>query len=328
MDTRKHPLLWLTAPAAQIAYLFAHPMLSAVLGRFTGALPDVAIVVAAWLFGMRAAAAAAVFAVVANTQMYMAQGEDTSQATIAGALVAAVSLAVAWAVDRLRDDKERIQRLTMFDALTQLPNRDAFHARLGQMLGTGAPVQVAFIDVIGFREVNESFGHEVGDEVIREIARRLRATFEHALVARLGTDDFAVLSVADSDERVAARALGAFRSPFFAAGSLISIDGRVGIARSPEHGETTTTLISAGESAARSARRLAAGWTIASPKRSQDSSARLRMLGDLRQALERRELKLHYQPLLDLTSGKVVGFEALMRWQRSGEMVQIGRAHV
>jgi diguanylate cyclase (GGDEF)-like protein len=321
MVTRKHPVLWLAAPAAQLAYFAAFPFLSGAFGSVVAVLPNVAIVGSAWLFGMRGAVAAAAFAVVANTQMYMAQGDDTIRATVAGALVAALSLGVAWAVDRLRDDKERIQRLRTYDALTQLPNRDVFHARLLELLGAGSPVRVAFVDVIGFREVNESFGHEVGDDVIREIAWRLRSNFANGLVARLGTDNFAVLDAAASDEDVAERVLGAFRSPFLAAGSFLTIDGRVGIARSPEHGESTTTLMSAAEAAARSARRLAAGWASASLKRSEDGSARLRMLSDLRQALERRELKLHYQPLLDVTSGKIVGFEALMRWQRNGEMV-------
>jgi predicted signal transduction protein with EAL and GGDEF domain/CheY-like chemotaxis protein len=170
--------------------------------------------------------------------------------------------------------------------------------------------------------VNESFGHAVGGDVIREIARRLAASFEHDVVARVGSDDFAVLAeLTGTDEAFAARALDAFRAPFLIGGSLLNVEGRVGIARSPEHGDSSAMLMSAAESAARSARRMTAGWALASSTRSRDSAERLQMLGDLRQAMERKELRLHYQPMLDATSRNVVGFEALMRWQRNGEFV-------
>jgi len=322
MNLRRHPFLWLAAPAGQLLYFAAYPALAPVLGRLTGAIPDVAIVGAAWFFGMRAALAATAFAVVANTQMYAAEGESQMAALVAGTAVAGISLVVAWGVERLHQDKERIQRLTMFDTLTHLPNRDVFHDKLQQTIASSGNAHIALVDVVGFREVNESFGHEVGDEVIVELGRRLRVAFETALVARLGDDAFGVLvEAAGSDELFATRALAVFSAPFIATGSLLSIEGRVGIARSPEHGDTTTVLMSAAESATRSARRLASGWAVASPKRSQDTSARLRMLGDLRQALEHRELRLHYQPLLEMTTGDVVGFEALIRWQRNGELV-------
>jgi diguanylate cyclase (GGDEF)-like protein len=322
MNLRRHPFLWLAAPAGQLLYFAAYPALAPVLGRLTGAIPDVAIVGAAWFLGMRAAVAASLFALVANAQMYAAEGESPMAALVEGAAVAGISLAVAWVVERLHQDKERILRLTMFDALTHLPNRDVFHDKLQAKIDSSRRARVALVDVAGFREVNESFGHEVGDEVIVELGRRLRAAFPQTLVARLGNDQFGILDeVVGSDELFATRALAVFSSPFIATGTLLSIEGRVGIARSPEHGDTNTVLMSAAESATRSARRLASGWAVAPPKRSQDASARLRMLGDLRQALERRELRLHYQPLLEMTTGEVVGFEALIRWQRNGALV-------
>jgi diguanylate cyclase (GGDEF)-like protein len=322
MNLRGHRFLWLVAPAAQLMYFVAHPLLATFLGRVTGALPDIAIVGAAWMFGMRAAVITAAFAVVANMQMYVAVGENIPNAFVTGLAIAGIALAVAWIVDRLHEDKERIKRLTMFDALTHLPNRDVFHGKLRALLATGRPAHLALVDVVGFREINESFGHEVGDEVIVELGRRLRTMCENTLVARFGNDQFGVLDVATGpDDVFAARMLAVFKSPFIVTGSLLSIEGRVGIARSPENGDSQAALMSAAESATRSARRLAGGWAVASPKRSQDTGARLRMLGDLRQALERRELRLHYQPLIDVMSGTVVGFEALMRWQRDGTMV-------
>ncbi|HUG06210.1 MAG TPA: EAL domain-containing protein [Candidatus Limnocylindria bacterium] len=291
-------------------------------GPVVGLVPTASILLVAALLGMRAAGVAAALLALANTLLYQAIGLELTVAFGASIVAAAFCLGIGLIIARLRSDKQRIERLTTFDRLTQLPNRDVFAKRLQKMVAAGGIAHVAVVDVFGLRDVNESFGHDVGDDVIREIARRLGATFNHDLVARFGTGDFAVLAQAvRTDDVFAAHALDAFRAPFLIGGGLLNVEGRVGIARSPEHGETSTALMSAAESAARSARRLAAGWAIASPTRSRDSAQRLRILGDLRQALERNELRLHYQPIVDMTGANVLGFEALMRWQRNGEFV-------
>ncbi len=322
IENRRHPIIWAVVPAFQVAHALVYPFVFALLGPFVGVIPTASIMLAAWLWGMRAAALAAVFTAVANTLLYVAVGTEFDVAFRASLLAAAFFLAVGLVIARLRDDEERIARLTTFDRLTQLPNRDRFDEQLQRMLAAGVRAQVTLVHVVGFRDVNESLGHAVGDEIIKVIARRLGATFTHALVARLGTDDFGVLTqAAGTDAALASRALDAFRAPFLIGGALVNVEGRVGIARSPEHGETSAALVSAAESAKRSARRLTAGWAVASETHSRDGAARLRTLGELRQALDRNELRLHYQPLVDVTSGTVVGFEALMRWQRDGGLV-------
>ncbi len=322
IENKRHPIIWAVVPGLQVALAVVFPSLFALLGPFVGVIPSASIVLAAWLWGMRAAALAAVLTAVANTLLYVAAGTAPEVALRASFLAAAFFLAIGLVIARLRADKERIERLTTRDRLTQLPNRDMFDEQLERMLAADVRAHVTLVHVVGFREVNESLGHAVGDEIIKVVARRLRAAFTQALVARLGTDDFGVLAhAAGSDAAVAARALDAFRAPFLVGGALLDIEGRVGIARSPEHGETSAALVSAAESAKRSARRLTAGWAVASETHSRDGAARLRRLGELRQALDRNELRLHYQPLLDVTSGTVVGFEALMRWQRGGELV-------
>jgi diguanylate cyclase (GGDEF)-like protein len=322
IETRPHPIVWVLLPAVELAHVLTYPFMFALVGPVVGLVPTASILLVAALLGMRAAGVAALLLVFANTLLYLATGMELTVAFGASIVAAAFCLGVGVIIARLRSDKQRIERLTVLDRLTGLPNRDAFDTKVQSMLAAGVSVRLAVVDVVGFRDVNESFGHDVGDDVIREIARRLAATFRHDLVARVGSDDFAVLAEpAGTDEAFAARALDAFRAPFLIGGSLLNIEGRVGIARSPEHGDSSAMLMSAVEAAARSARRMTAGWALASSTRSRDSAERLQMLGDLRQALERNELRLHYQPMLDVTSGNVVGFEALMRWRRNGELV-------
>jgi diguanylate cyclase (GGDEF)-like protein len=317
----KRRILWAVVPAIQAVYALIFPLAFALLGPVVGIIPTSSILLAAWLFGMRAAVLAAFGAMVANTLLYNTAGTELGSAFRAGLIASAFFLAVGFVIARMRSDKTRIERLTMFDRLTQLPNRDSFDKQLQTMVAASGSAHVALVEAFGLPDVNESFGHDVGDDVIREIARRLGVGFKHDLVARVGTGDFAVLAQAvRTDDVFAARALDAFRAPFLIGGSLLNVEGRVGVARSPEHGGTSATLMGAAESAARSARRTT-GWAVASATRSRDSADRLRMLGDLRQALDRNELRLYYQPMLDMTSGKVVGFEALMRWQRNGEFV-------
>ncbi|MGH2492643.1 MAG: EAL domain-containing protein [Candidatus Limnocylindria bacterium] len=312
-------------PAIQVAYALAFPFAYGLLGPSIGVFPASSIMLAAWLLGLRVAALVAVFTVIVSTLLYIAVGIEPGSALRSSSLGAAVFLAIGFVIARVRSDKVRIERLTMFDALTNLPNRHVFHGRLESMLGRRTQIHVASVDVTGFREVSENFGHDAGEEVIVEVAKRLVAAFPQAVVARFGTADFAVVdATTGSDDLFAARALDVFRTPFAVAGSLLNVDGRVGIARSPEHGETSDTLIAAAESAVYAARRAAVPWSLASRTRSENGAERLGMLADLRQALDRDDLRLHYQPLLDVTNGQIVGFEALLRWQRSGALVPPG----
>ena len=321
-ERQAHFLPWALVPVFQVAHAVAFPLGFGLVGPFVGVVPTSSIMLAAWWLGVRGALVTAAFMVASNTLLYAAVGMDPGVAFRSTAVSAAFFLMIGLVIARLRADQERILRLTMFDRLTQLPNWNNFDKQLQRMLSASVRAHLALVEIVGFREVNESFGRDVGNEVLREVGRRLLVSFENDLVARVATDRFAVLSkTPGTDQMLAATVLAAFRAPFLVVGSLITVQARVGIARSPDHGETSVTLTSAADSAMRSARQAVTGWAVASKTLSRDSEARLRTLGALRQALDRNELRLHYQPLLDVRTGSVVGFEALMRWQRDGELV-------
>jgi diguanylate cyclase (GGDEF)-like protein len=322
MTERKPHLLIRALVSTLSVYALVVPLAFGLLGPATGIILASSILIAAWLRGRRAALLAAAFVVVVSTLLYVSAGDDLGVAIRQSAIAAGFFLAIGMLISRIRADKARVERLTTFDRLTDLPRRDVFDERVQKMLGAHAHAHIAVVDVVGLRILIESFGHDVGDQVLKEIARRLADTFKDGQVARLGTDEFGVLAHAvGTDDVFAARVLDTFRAPFLIGGSLLTVEALVGIARSPEHGETSAMLRGAAASAKSSIRHLASGWAAASETHSRDTAARLQMLGELRQALERGELRLHYQPLLDLVSRKVLGFEALMRWQRNGELV-------
>src|SRR5687767_8390929 len=151
----------------------------ALVGPVVGLVPTASILIVAALLGMRAAGVAAVLLVLANTLLYLATGMEFTVAFGASIVAAAFCLGMGVIIARLRSDKRRIERLTVLDRLTGLPNRVAFDTKVQSMVAAGESARIALVDVVGFRDVNESFGHDVGDDVIREIGRRLAAAFRH-----------------------------------------------------------------------------------------------------------------------------------------------------
>jgi diguanylate cyclase (GGDEF)-like protein len=205
------------------------------------------------------------------------------------------------------------------DRLTGLPNRSLLFERLGETAAAG-PAALLQLDLDGFREINDTLGHDHGDELLVEVARRLRETAApDDLVARLGGDEFAVLraGVREEDEaRELAGALGdALRAPLDVRGTTVVIDATTGIALAPRHGRDAGTLARRAEVAMYQAKRRHAQVGVYDADSDHHNRGRLELLGELGQAIRRGELVMAYQPKVELASGVVRGVEALVRWQ-------------
>ena len=252
-----------------------------------------------------------------------------------------------------RTAEDKIRHLANFDALTGLPNRRQLIWRTERALDTarrlGHHAALLLIDLDRFKVINDTLGHAAGDELLMEVSRRLRGCVRHSdqflegalevagsrshrtleAVGRLGGDEFVALLPEVTDERdaerVAARILEAMREPTFVAGQECFVTASVGIALFPRDGDTGADLMRNADVAmyaVKSQGRDAS--TVYSPMLAGRGREKLELESALHKAIERNELVLHYQPKVDVRAAKMVGVEALMRWQRGDTLVPPG----
>ncbi|MDO3378671.1 EAL domain-containing protein [Geoalkalibacter halelectricus] len=219
---------------------------------------------------------------------------------------------------------EQVQKLAYFDALTGLPNRSMFLERLEQALALARredrSMGLLFLDLDRFKDINDTLGHEGGDELLKAVAARLRGCVRQSdTVARLGGDEFVIIlhSVHDQSqvEPVAKKVLDSFSQPFLINGREVYSSTSIGIALHPSDGADVDTLIRHADAAMYTAK--AEGrqiYRFFSPEMNRRIQAKLLLEQHLRLAWTRGEISLHYQPQLDLKTGAVVGVEALVRW--------------
>ena len=210
------------------------------------------------------------------------------------------------------------------DALTQLGNRALFRDRTAATLSRTGDVAVLHLDLDGFKRVNDSLGHLAGDQLLVQVADRIQACVrETDLVARFGADEFAILVPADDAETIARRILDDLEIPVEVGARLIHVRASIGLAAAAlltdADGETDTEradqLIRNADLAMHQAKSSGGGGlTSYRPLMREGLVERLELENDLRGALERGELQVHYQPTIDLETSQVVGFEALVRW--------------
>jgi diguanylate cyclase (GGDEF)-like protein len=218
----------------------------------------------------------------------------------------------------------RIAHMAHHDALTGLPNRVLLRERLGEALARarrGDRFAVLCLDLDRFKEVNDTLGHPVGDALLRAVTQRLLEELrETDTIARLGGDEFAIIQSA-ADQPTDATALSrrivvALSTPFEIEGHQVPIGTSIGIALAPEDGEDPDTLLKAADLALyRAKEKGRGGWCFFEPQMDARMQARRALEMDLRRAIAMEEFQLYYQPVVDLGSGGVAGFEALLRWQ-------------
>jgi diguanylate cyclase len=213
------------------------------------------------------------------------------------------------------------RRLALTDDLTGLGNRRLLYRRLDAALarrGEGRAVALLIVDLDRFKEINDALGHDMGDQLLRQIGPRLASQLRgDDVLVRLGGDEFAVLLV-DTDPAnatgVAQRLLDALEEPFDLDGVALHADASIGLALCPEHAHTATTMLQRADVAMYQAKAGHHGWQPYAFGGQQQARDRLQTIEDLRAALAADELVLHYQPKINPRTRKVVGVEALVRW--------------
>jgi diguanylate cyclase (GGDEF)-like protein/PAS domain S-box-containing protein len=230
----------------------------------------------------------------------------------------------------LRDVTERkaqlaeLQRQAMHDVLTALPNRTLLFDRLEQVvissLRASSRTALMVVDLDRFKDVNDTFGHHFGDVLLRQAADRIRQLVRAGdTVARLGGDEFAILLPMVGDERnalrVAQKVVATLAVPFQIEDHTIEIGGSIGIALCPEHGGDAESLLRRADSAMYLAKRTEAGFALYTPEHERQLARGHALHGELRRAIDCGELVLHYQPRIDLRTGRMGFVEALIRWR-------------
>ena len=259
-------------------------------------------------------------------------------------LVLAGGLLLLWAVlfrivmgasRRIRRDRNELarraeenHRLAMFDHLTGLPNRLLFFDRVTQAISAagreGSGVGVLLLDLHRFKEVNDTLGHERGDELLRQVGPRLQGVLRASdSVARLGGDEFGIalagLNTLSEGEDVARKLTDALDTPFVLDGIDIALGGSIGIARYPDHGDDPDQLLRRAEVAMYVAKTARAPYESYSLEQDTYSTDRLALVAELRRAIDEADLALAYQPMIDLERGMIIGVEALLRWSHASQ---------
>ena len=244
---------------------------------------------------------------------------------------------VGRALDELRSTRELLERKADVDSLTGLPNRRVFTSVLQRAFSAprpaGSEIAVLYLDIDNFGSINECAGRDCGDEILRAMSRRLTRCFESAelmsvrttglvsaSLARIGGDEFALMiSNVSSTEHLKPlfeRFTSELSQPYEVCGSKYYVSTSFGGAMYPSHGQTAEEVLHHAELAMLEAKEMGGGvQCYYDPSLNEKANQRVSLGRDLRQALERDELALHYQPLIDRVSGKVTAVEALLRWR-------------
>ena len=240
-------------------------------------------------------------------------------------------LAMAHDVSARAEAEQQLQHQAQHDALTGLPNRNMVQEQLKSALAlcerNGKHLALIFLDLDRFKKINDTLGHHVGDSVIVEVAHRLKQSMRTSdIVARLGGDEFVILlpliAQIDDGERVATKVLSLFNDPLRIGPHELRITPSIGLVVYPTHGVDAATLMRHADLAMYQAKNQGRNRVqVFNPKLEAVTADTLLLENDLYKAQERGELRLHFQPQFDCASGRIIGAEALLRWEHDGKLV-------
>jgi diguanylate cyclase (GGDEF)-like protein len=230
---------------------------------------------------------------------------------------------------RLRGQVEELEHHALHDSLTELPNRDLFHDRLRQALARsnrdGSRVAVMLLDLDRFKEINDTLGHQSGDDLLRELASRLGNVVRGSdTVARLGGDEFGVVLPLDAGVDVVEtvdRLRDTLEQPVSLQGLAVSVGASIGVSLAPDHGSDVETLVKYADVAMYVAKERHSRYEIYNESRDWKDASSLSLAGELRAAVDEGNLHLLYQPEVDLRSGRIASVEALVRWEHASRGV-------
>jgi len=223
----------------------------------------------------------------------------------------------------LRVSEERFHHQTYHDELTRLPNRALMVEQLGRAFGEGSPVDrvgLCHLDLDGFRALNATLGHQVGDQLLLAVAGRLRLLSKGHLLTRAGADEFTIVvpdpESADELIALAEHVLAGLAAPFAIGQRRLTISASMGLA-SQAVTDTTPAELQRRADTARSWAKAAGGgrWAMFDPRRDRAESVRFALATSIPAAVDREEFRLHYQPLVRMDTGELIGAEALVRWR-------------
>ncbi len=223
---------------------------------------------------------------------------------------------------QIRSRQSALEHQALHDALTGLPNRTLLQDRLQQAIFTarrkGGNLALLIMDLDHFKEINDTLGHQVGDQILERIGLRLLTTLRQSdTIARLGGDEFAILLPAtgcDEAIRIAEKIHQQLEKNFIIEGHSLYVGASIGIALYPDHGDNGDLLIQHADIAMYNAKRGNSQYAVYDPEQDSHSPGKLSLIGDLRMALRNGDVQLHYQPQMNLASGAITGVEALLRW--------------
>ena len=225
-------------------------------------------------------------------------------------------------VSERKAQQRRLEHQATHDALTQLPNRAALIQRLDHALAGGSrrPMSVLMLDLCRFKEVNDTLGHHVGDDVLCEVGRRFQSALgERGYIARIGGDEFSVIvdqpGAQAAVEELCRRVADSLRRPVEVAGVSLEVGVSIGIARCPQDASDPATLLRQADVAMYEAKRRGTAFECYDASQDRNTLRRLSMGGELRAAIDRDELELHYQPKVSFRTGRATAVEALLRWR-------------